>query len=63
MHFLKALHDFLYSVLIIERIIDPFFRPAFDAVLQERLAELVQFLIKLRRPREALQLSEESRHC
>jgi hypothetical protein len=59
MRFLKALNDALYGVLKLERRLDPFFRPTFDAVLQEPLAELLQTLINRRRQKECLQLAEE----
>jgi hypothetical protein len=42
-----------------ERRIDPFFRPAFDALLRERLSRLVTWLINKRRNDEGLRLAEE----
>jgi hypothetical protein len=57
--FLKWVHDRIIRVLILERRIDPFFRPALDAVLREPLTRLVQALINLRRPREGLGLVQE----
>ena len=43
----------------LERRVDPFFRPALDALLREPLAALVQALINLRRRNEGLRLAEE----
>ena len=43
-----------------ERRFDPFFRPAFDALLREPLTNLTTFLINSRRKDEGLQLAEES---
>ena len=56
---LKFLHETLFAFLKLERRFDPFFRPALDAVLQEPLARGLQFLINLRRDKEALALAEE----
>jgi len=44
----------------LERRIDPFIRPAFDAVLRGPLARLVTFLINRKRPNEGLKIAEES---
>jgi hypothetical protein len=43
----------------LERRFDPFFRPAFDAVLRDPLAKFVTALINLRRPNDGLALAEE----
>jgi len=43
----------------LERRFDPFFRPAFDAVLRDPLARFVTFLINMRRPDEGFELAEE----
>ncbi len=43
----------------VERRLDPFFRPCFDAVLREPLARLTQALINLRSNDEGLQPAEE----
>ncbi len=42
-----------------ERRLDPFFRPAFDALLRDPLTKLTTYLINLRRPDEGFQLAEE----
>ncbi|MBI4523075.1 MAG: catalase family protein [Deltaproteobacteria bacterium] len=60
MGFLKPLHDFLLGLLKLERRVDPFFRPAFDALLQEPLASLTQALVNLRRKDERLGLAQEA---
>ena len=59
MSFLKPLHEALFLLLKVERRFDPFFRPAFDALLQEPLARLTQLLINLGRKDEDLRLAEE----
>jgi hypothetical protein len=43
----------------LERRFDPFFRPAFDAVLRDPLARLTTNLINLRRPNDGLTVAEE----
>ena len=43
----------------LERRFDPFFRPAFDAVLRDPLARFVTFLNNMRRPDEGFELAEE----
>jgi hypothetical protein len=45
--------------LHMERRIDPWIRPAFDAVLRDPLARLTTALINLQRPNEGLKLAEE----
>ncbi len=59
----SALLNFLANLstklVQIERRFDPFFRPAFDAVLREPLTQLVTKLINLPRPNEGLKIAEE----
>jgi hypothetical protein len=43
----------------VERRFDPFFRPAFDAVLRDPIASLVTALINRKRPNEGLKIAEE----
>jgi hypothetical protein len=47
------------ALVQLERRFDPFFRPAFDAVLRDPLARFVTALINARRPNEGLRLAEE----
>jgi hypothetical protein len=47
------------SLLQLERRFDPFFRPAFDAMLRDPIARLVTALINWRRPNEHLRIAEE----
>jgi hypothetical protein len=47
---LKLLHDALLRLLYVERRVDPFFRPYFDALLREPLAGLTQALIRFAHP-------------
>lgn len=56
---LKALHNLLECGLHFERRFEPWFRPAFDAVLRDPLAKFLQVLINLRRHDEGLALAEE----
>jgi hypothetical protein len=49
----------LTKVVHAERRIDPFLRPAFDALLRDRLSELVTALINARRQDEGYRLAEE----
>ena len=56
---LKILHDALFTLLRIERRFDPFFRRAFDALLQAPLGAAIQALINLGRRNDALGLAEE----
>ncbi len=56
---LKALHDFLVGAMHVERRIDPFFRPAVDALTREPLTRVVQALIRARLPDDGLGLAEE----
>lgn len=43
----------------LERRIDPFFRPAFDALFQDPLARITTALINRKRPNEGFKISEE----
>ncbi len=56
---LKSLHDALLRLLHVERRFDPFFRPYFDALLREPVANLAQALIDLGRSNDGLRLAEE----
>ncbi len=56
---LKLLHDTLLRLLHVERRFDPVFRPYFDALLREPLANLTQALIKLGHPYDGLRPAEE----
>ncbi|MFZ0788842.1 MAG: hypothetical protein WAM94_04375, partial [Chromatiaceae bacterium] len=57
--FLDWLADTLLKAIQLERRIDPFIRPAFDAVLRDPVARLTTFLINLQRRDEGLALAEE----
>ncbi|MDN5869781.1 MAG: hypothetical protein L0H73_03525 [Nitrococcus sp.] len=56
---LRGLHRALVGALHIERRLEPFFRAAFNRLLRERLAALIQYLINRGRPDEGLALAEE----
>jgi hypothetical protein len=56
---LDWLADALLKGVQLERRIDPFIRPAFDAVLRDPVARLITFLINLQRRDEGLALAEE----
>ena len=56
---LDLIADTTLKLVQIERRFDPFFRPAFDAVLRDPLARFVTFLINARRVDENLALAEE----
>jgi len=56
---LDLIADTTLKLVQIERRFDPFFRPAFDAVLRDPLARFVTFLINARRVDEKLALAEE----
>jgi hypothetical protein len=47
------------AAMHLERRFDPFFRPAFDAVLRDPIAGMVTALINSRRPNEGLKIAEE----
>jgi hypothetical protein len=51
--------DTLTSVVHVERRVDPFFRPLLDALLRDRLTELVTAAINARRQDEGYALAEE----
>lgn len=59
--FAKRFHDALQRVLLLERRIDPFFRPVVDALLREPAAAVTQLLINLRRRDDPLGIAEERR--
>jgi hypothetical protein len=56
---LNWISDTLTSLVHLERRVDPFFRPAFDALLRDRLTELTTSLINKRRTDEGYRLAEE----
>ena len=56
---LDFISDTALAFIQFERRFDPFFRPAFDAVLRDPLARFVTFLINARRVDEKLALAEE----
>ena len=47
------------TLVHLERRFDPFFRPAFDAVLRDPIASLMTALINWKRPNEGLKIAEE----
>ena len=57
--FLNWIADASLSFVHLERRFDPFFRPAFDAVLRDPIATLATALINMRRPNEHLRIAEE----
>jgi hypothetical protein len=57
--FLNWLSDTSLLLLQMERRIDPFFRPLFDAVLRDPTARLATVLINRQRPNEGLRIAEE----
>jgi hypothetical protein len=56
---LNWISDTLTSFVRAERRIDPFVRPAFDALFRDRLSELITNLINARRQDEGYRLAEE----
>src|SRR3981081_62894 len=56
---LNWISDTLTSFVRAERRIDPFVRPAFDALFRDRLSELITNLINARRKDEGYKLAEE----
>jgi hypothetical protein len=56
---LNWLSDTSTFLLHLERRFDPFFRPAFDALLRDRLTALTTDLINAQRPKEGLKIAEE----
>jgi hypothetical protein len=57
--FLNFVAETSTLLLHLERRFDPFFRPAFDAVLRDPLARLTTALINMQRPNEGLKIAEE----
>jgi hypothetical protein len=57
--FLNWLANASISFVHLERRFDPFFRPAFDAVLRDPIASLTTALINMRRTDEHLKIAEE----
>lgn len=57
--FLDRISDTFTFLLLMERRIDPFIRPAFDAVLRDPIARLVTGLINRKRPNLGLKIAEE----
>jgi hypothetical protein len=59
----SVLHNWMSDasmfLIRMERRIDPLFRPAFDALLRDRIARLVTDLMNRKRPNEGLRLAEE----
>lgn len=56
---LMAIHRFLLQLLYLERRLEPWFRPQWNALFREPGVRLVQFLINLRRKNEGLKIAEE----
>jgi hypothetical protein len=56
---LNWIADASLSFVHFERRFDPFFRPAFDAVLRDPIARLTTALINMGRPNEHLKIAEE----
>src|SRR5499426_3739680 len=56
---LDWISDTSLRLLQLERRIDPWFRPAFDAVLRDPIARLTTALINRQRPNEGLEIAEE----
>src|ERR1700681_4932349 len=57
--FLNWLANASISFVHLERRFDPFFRPAFDAVLRDPIANLITALINRKRSNEGLKIAEE----
>jgi hypothetical protein len=57
--FLNWISDMSMRLLQLERRIDPWFRPAFDAVLRDPIARVTTALINWQRPNEGLKIAEE----
>ena len=57
--FLNWLANASTALVHVERRFDPFFRPAFDAVLRDPIASLVTALINRKRPNQGLKIAEE----
>ncbi len=56
---LNLISDTFTFLLHVERRFDPWFRPAFDAVLRDPLSRLTTALINLQRPNNGLKIAEE----
>jgi hypothetical protein len=56
---LNWLSDTSTTLVHLERRLDPFVRPVFDAVLRDPLANLITALINSRRPNDGLKIAEE----
>jgi hypothetical protein len=56
---LDMVADVTLALLQLERRVDPFFRPALDAILRDPVARFVTFLINARRVDQKLALAEE----
>ena len=56
---LNWLNTSTIALMHLERRFDPFFRPAFDAVLRDPIARLVTAWINSRRPNDGLKIAEE----
>lgn len=56
---LNWINDTFLRLLQLQRRIDPWMRPAFDAVLRDPIARLTTALINSRRPNERLKIAEE----
>ncbi|MGH8092315.1 MAG: catalase family protein [Chthoniobacterales bacterium] len=57
--FLNGLSDFFTLLLHLERRVDPWFRPAFDAFLRDPIARFANDLINRKRPDEGLRIAQE----
>ena len=56
---LKWMHDILLELLHIERRLEPWFRPQWNALFREPSARIIQYLINLKREDTGLKLAEE----
>jgi hypothetical protein len=57
--FLNRLSDLFTFLLHLERRVDPWFRPGFDALLRDPIAGFVTDLINRQRPNDGLKIAEE----
>jgi len=57
--FLNLVSNTLTKLVHLESRFDPFIRPAFDALLRDRIASLVTALINRHRPNDGLKIAEE----
>jgi hypothetical protein len=57
--FLNLVSNTLTKLVHLESRFDPFIRPAFDALLRDRIANIVTALINRNRPNEGLKIAEE----